>query len=147
MLKTILVPLDGSMRAERILPYVMDIARHYDSRVVFLRVEEEPVLLERDEVVDFEKCHADYITRRKQGESYLSERRDEFQKAGITADVCIAYGPVVKAILKKGDEIDTSLIALASHGLSASTRMSYGSVAAGLLQSVARPILIFRSAD
>ncbi len=147
MYKTILVPLDGSKRAEIILPYVGDLAKHYKSNIVFLKVEEEPVQLGWDEVVDLGKSHADFTARRNRAEAYLTERKDELQEEGIRAEIRISYGAVVKTIIKTAEEVDTNLIALASHGLSASSRMSYGSVAAGLLQHLDRPILILRSAN
>ena len=40
MYQTILVPLDGSVRAERILPHVEDLAIQYKSKVIFLQVME-----------------------------------------------------------------------------------------------------------
>jgi nucleotide-binding universal stress UspA family protein len=52
MYNKILVPLDGSKRAEVILPHVEQLAKHYNSEVVFMLVEEGPLLLGRDEVVD-----------------------------------------------------------------------------------------------
>ena len=39
MYRTILVPLDGSKRAEAILPHVEDLAQRYHAAVVFLHVE------------------------------------------------------------------------------------------------------------
>ena len=147
MYRTILVPLDGSKRAERILPHAGSLAKHYRSEIVFLKVEEEPVLLGWDEVVDQSKAHTESEARRKQNESYLMEQKDNFQKEGIETQIRIAYGPVVKAIVNTANEIDSDLIALASHGLSASPRMSYGSVAAGLLQAIDRPLFIIRSQD
>jgi nucleotide-binding universal stress UspA family protein len=145
MYRTILVPLDGSKRAEMILPHVKDIASHYKSKVIFLTVEEEPVTLGWDEVVDMEKYHAEFEESKKRTESYLTERREDFRKEGIETHMKVAYGPVVKAILSAADEVDSDLIALASHGLSALPRMSYGSVAAGLLQYINRPLFIIRS--
>ena len=145
MYRTILVPLDGSKRAEMILPHAKGLAKHYQSEIVFLKVEEEPVMLGWDEVIDQNKTHAEFDTRRKQNESYLMEQKNDFQKEGIEAQIRIAYGSVVKAIMNTANEIDSDLIALASHGLSASPRMSYGSVAAGLLQSIDRPLFIIRS--
>ncbi|MGB8719294.1 MAG: universal stress protein, partial [Desulfobacterales bacterium] len=44
MYHVILVPLDGSKRAEAILPHVEEMARRYDARVVFLGVV-EPVVV------------------------------------------------------------------------------------------------------
>ena len=43
MYKKILVPLDGSRRAEAILPYVIELAHSQDSKVVLLNVV-EPML-------------------------------------------------------------------------------------------------------
>ena len=55
MYRNILVPLDGSPRAEAILPHAEDLARRYGARVILLHVDEEPaLLLERDEVVDLD---------------------------------------------------------------------------------------------
>ena len=44
MYHAILVPLDGSKRAEAILPHLEELARRYEARVIFLQVI-EPVLL------------------------------------------------------------------------------------------------------
>ena len=145
MYRTILVPLDGSKRAEKILPHARNVASRYHSKVIFLKVEEEPVMLGRDEVIDQEKYHAEFEKRRKLTESYLAEWKSDFEKNDIEAHTRVAYGPVVKAILSTADEVNSDLIALASHGLSALPRMSYGSVAAGLLQYIKRPLLIIRS--
>ena len=38
-----------------------------------------------DEVVDLKKYRADYASRRDQAETYLDERKYEFQKKGIQA--------------------------------------------------------------
>ena len=145
MYQRILVPLDGSERAEMILSHVKDIATHYKSRVVFLKVDEEPVNLGWDEVIDKNKYHAEFEQRRNLSEAYLAEWKADFEKDNIEVHTKIAYGPVVKAILSTADDVNSDLIALASHGLSALPRMSYGSVAAGLLQYINRPLFIIRS--
>jgi nucleotide-binding universal stress UspA family protein len=57
----------------------------------------------------------------------------------------VTVGPVVEAIAKVADQEDCDLIALASHGRSGLSQVFYGSVAAGLLQRVSRPLLLVRS--
>ena len=52
MYQTILVPVDGSRRAEAILSHVLHLAKQDNARVVLLKVEEEPIMLDRDEVID-----------------------------------------------------------------------------------------------
>ncbi|MGD8881322.1 MAG: hypothetical protein PVI82_05500 [Desulfobacterales bacterium] len=57
MYKKIRVPLDGSKRAEEILDPVENPAKGYGAKVLLLQVEEEPLLLGCDEVVDASTLH------------------------------------------------------------------------------------------
>ena len=145
MYNTILVPLDGSKRAERILRHVEEMAGRYNAKVVFLRVEEEALLLGYDEVIDISKYHQERERMVKEAESYLSNLEGEFREKGIETRKLISYGPVVKAILNAAEQEDADLIAIASHGYGGLSRIFYGSVAAGVLNCVDRPMLIIRS--
>jgi nucleotide-binding universal stress UspA family protein len=57
----------------------------------------------------------------------------------------VVAGSVVEAILREAEEEKVDLIAMSSHGRSGMSRVFYGSVAAGLLHRVDRPLLIIRS--
>lgn len=142
MYRKILVPLDGSQRAERVLPHVRSMAEKYHANVIFLKVDEEPVKLGVDEVIDEKTYHAAFEQQKAQTRGYLDARVEDFIKGGVNASSRIAYGPVVKTVVHTADAVDADLVALASHGLSATARVSYGSVAAGLLQHLTRPVLI-----
>ncbi len=145
MYKTMLVPLDGSKRAERILRHVEELAQRYDATVVFLRVV-EPVLVRATlegaypvlEQQEFER-------RREEAESYLAARQGEFREKGIEARARVVHGPVVEAIIDAAERERADLIAIASHGRSGLSRVFYGSVAAGVLHRVDRPLLVVRS--
>lgn len=145
MYQTILVPLDGSKRSASILPHVEQIARRFKSHIILMRVEEPPLTLERDEVVDLELCHQEFTRCIEEAESYLSHWKAFFEEKDIRADTRLAYGSVVNSILKTAQDSQADLIAMASHGLSGQPRSFYGSVAAGILQKVDRPLLIIRS--
>jgi nucleotide-binding universal stress UspA family protein len=145
MYQTILVPVDGSKRAEAILSHVEHIARRDSAKVVFLKVEEEPIMLDRDEVIDVDKYHREFEEHKQRSQSYLTGLKSEFGSHGIESDTRLAYGSVVKAILTVAAETGTNLIAMATHGLSGLARVSYGSVAAGVLQAAELPILLIRS--
>lgn len=145
MYHTILVPLDGSKRAEAIIGHVEQIARQNNAKVVLLRVEDEPIMLDRDEVIDFSEYHKKIEQQKKRSLNYLAEIQTRFGQSDIHTEVRIAYGAVVKSILKTAIETQTDLIAMASHGLSGHERVSYGSVAAGVLQASEVPILLIRS--
>ena len=145
MYQTILVPLDGSKRAEAILSHVESIAKSNKAKVFFLRVEEEPIMLERDEVIDIAKYHEEFDEQNAHSQAYLDDLQARFHEKDIHAAKQLAFGSVVKAILNAAAEKGADLIAMATHGLSGLARVSYGSVAAGVLQAADIPILLIRS--
>jgi nucleotide-binding universal stress UspA family protein len=147
MYDTILVPLDGSKRAERILPYVEKLALGFDSKVVFLQVinsdfvYSSPYSYYTDaglEKAGFEKLKDD-------AKGYLGGLQGEFRKKGIQARFLVSEGPVVPTIIHIAEREGADLIAIASHGRTGLARVFYGSVAAGVLHQVDRPLLIIRS--
>jgi len=145
MYNKILVPLDGSKRAEAVLPHAEEMANRYGAEIIFLRVEELYVMLEWDEIVDLAKCHEKFDTRKKASESYLTQLKAEFRDKGINIETHVVYGPVVKSIITAAEEMDVDIIVMASHGLSGLPRTFYGSVTAGVLQKVDCPLLIIRT--
>jgi nucleotide-binding universal stress UspA family protein len=145
MYNKILVPLDGSKRAEAILPHAEEMANRYGAEIIFLRVEELYVMLEWDEVVDLANCQEKFDVRKKTSEAYLAQLKVKFQDKGIKADTRIVHGPVVKSILTAAEDMDVDIILMASHGFSGLRRTFYGSVTAGVLQKIDRPLLIIRT--
>jgi nucleotide-binding universal stress UspA family protein len=89
----------------------------------------------------------EFERRTKQVESYLAGLQSAFREQGIQARVSIASGPVVDEIIKVAESEGADLIALASHGRSGLSQVFYGSVAAGVLHRVDRPLLLIRSRD
>jgi nucleotide-binding universal stress UspA family protein len=142
---SILVPLDGSKRAEAILPHVENLAQRYNAKVAFLQVvEPAPVVVGPEGA--YTALHQHELAKRtKQAESYLAARQGEFSEKGIEARTRVVYGPVVEAIIDAAEAEDADLIAIASHGRSGLSRVFYGSVAAGVLHRVDRPLLLIRS--
>ncbi len=145
MYNKILVPLDGSKRAEAVLPHAEEMANRYGAGIIFLLVDELQVMLGWDEVVDLSKCLAEFNQRKRKAESYLEKHKKEFQEKGISANARVVHGPVVKSILTAAEEMDADIIVMASHGLSGLPRTFYGSVTAGVLQKIDRPLLIIRT--
>jgi nucleotide-binding universal stress UspA family protein len=147
MYKVILVPLDGSERAEAILPHAEDLARCYRAKVIFLQVvEPEPLIVGPDVVypVVNEEMMAE---RTRSAEAYLAERQAEFEARGIEVETRVAHGPVVEEIIHRAERSEVDLIAMASHGRTGLSRVFYGSVAAGVLHKVDRPLFLIRSSN
>ena len=146
MYNRVLVPLDGSKRAEKILPHVQDLARRYDATVIFVQVV-EPVPATLGLETPYEMLRGEYEQRVSEAEHYLADLEKEFHERGIRARTSTVPGPVVGAIVKSAEREDADLIAMASHGRSGLSQVFYGSVAAGVLHRIDRPLLLIRSRD
>ena len=144
MYKKILIPLDGSQRAEEILDPVEKLAKAYQAKVLLLQVVEEPLMLGYDEVVDESTLHQQN-QRRNHIESYLRGIEKRFKEKGIETKHYIAYGSVVGSLLVTAEKDDVDLIALASHGMDGSYRNMCRSVATRLLQRSNYPIMVIRN--
>jgi len=147
MYKTILVPLDGSKRAEAILPYVESLAGCCGSKVIFFGVVEPlPVMVAyHDMIPQFDQ---DEIMRRTdEMEAYLVAQQGAFRDKGFQAELEVRHGPVVEEIIAAAEREEVDLIAMASHGRTGLPRVFYGSVAAGVLHRVDHPLLLIRSLD
>jgi nucleotide-binding universal stress UspA family protein len=144
MYKTILVPLDGSKRAERILKHVEALAHSFNARVIFLQVVTAPNLVGYDESAIL-LYHRNLEELTKQAESYLSSLKGEFREKGIEAKTCVVGGPVVEQIINCALRENVDLVAMCSHGRTGLARAFYGSVTAGVLNLIDRPLLVIRS--
>ena len=148
MYETLLVPLDGSKRAEKILPHVEELAQRYNARVVLLQVVHPFPILAEPGVGAYSEFAQQAIEQRvKQAEAYLDGLAEEFREKGIEALTRVVNGPIVGEILDAADREGADIIAMASHGRTGVSRAFYGSVAAGVLHSVDRPLLLIRSRD
>ncbi len=149
MYKTILVPLDGSKRAEAILPHVENLATRYEAKVVLLHVEHPPLQLEYDEVIDLERHWQARVAQRKEIQAYLKSIINQLHDKNIRAQMYLAIDTgqisVVKCIIETAVSENADLVAMASHGHGGLARVFYGGVTAGVLQQIDRPLLLIRS--
>jgi nucleotide-binding universal stress UspA family protein len=145
MYTKILVPLDGSPRAERILAHVEDIARFHRSKLILLRVIRPVVVSDGYQQVLLEESKQEQRRRVKQEQRYLNGVKGEFREKGIQVSTVLETGPVVRTILRVASREAVDLIALASHGRGGLARVFFGSTAAGVLNQADLPLLLIRS--
>ena len=145
MYKKILLPLDGSKRAEAILPHAENMASRYGARIIIFIVEEPAIQLELDEVINAGRYLEERAQMRKSITAYATKIIKHLKDKDIAADFMIGKGPVAQSIVKTATREDIDLVAMASHGRTGWTRTFYGSVAAAVLQNIDRPILMIRS--
>jgi len=127
MYQRIVVPLDGSELAERVLPYVEGVARRHNSEVILLTacVPREP----------FERPLR----------AYLKERAQELQSLGIKASPLVVQGDVANEILDFAEKNDIGLIAISTHGRGGTGIWPLGSIANKVAQTSRIPLLLIRS--
>jgi nucleotide-binding universal stress UspA family protein len=146
MFGKMLVPLDGSKRAEAILPHVEELAHRYDkSQVLLLQVIElvPTTIFISDAVAPLNQEAINIVY--KEARDYLERLQARLQENGIEAHVHVSLGPVVGTIIELAVQENVDLVALASHGRTGLPAFFYGSVAAGVLHRIDRPLLIVRS--
>jgi nucleotide-binding universal stress UspA family protein len=147
MYNAILVPLDGSKRAERILPHVEALAQKFGARLHLLQVI-EPMVIGVSPYDAGALYVAEEIDRRTQeAKAYLAGLEGELTAKKIQVQSQVEYGPVVSTILEMADQHNVDLIAMASHGRTGLARVFYGSVAAGILNRAERPLLVIRAQE
>lgn len=148
MYSTILVPLDGSKRAEAILSHVEEMAIKFGARIALLTCVEQKLAFPGDlEVSAMAQKDDDMAEQTQTAKSYLQEVQTKLEQQGIRVSTTIMQDQPVEAILAVAARENADLIAIASHGRSGLGRVFYGSVAAGILQRVDRPLLIIRAPE
>jgi nucleotide-binding universal stress UspA family protein len=147
MYKTILVPLDGSPRAESILSHAEALAGAFGAKIVLLQVVEPSVSIVTpyDMVPYYDPKEAERMM--VEARAYLDGKQGALHSRGINVKCLVESGPVVNGILDAAERENADLIAMASHGRTGLGRVFYGSVAAGVLHKADRPLLLVRSAD
>ena len=145
MYTSILVPLDGSKLAERVLPYVRFLAGRFKIPVELLAGVDIAELGTHISVGQSRFLSTLVEDRLQSSETYLKRIAGTFHGADVKCTV--DKGRAAEAIVDKG-ALDTSmLIAMGTHGHSGVTRWLLGSVAEKVLRATANPLLLIRAAD
>ena len=139
MLERILVPLDGSTRAEAILTELRVLLARHDSEVVLLRVVLPPTTMNPPEYARL------LDERRAEARAYIQRVVGELASAGATARGVVYEGYPADAILAGAREQAATLIALTTHGRTGLARWDLGSVTEKVLRGGEFPILVTRS--
>jgi nucleotide-binding universal stress UspA family protein len=142
MYKRALVPLDGSMVAESILPFILEIAGPLDMEVALVRVlvPGPPMAVEGTQHVAIE----DAAKLRAEAEEYLASIAADLRAKGVSVTTAVRRGEPVAEILAGAREVDADLIAMTTHGRSCLSRLLFGSVAAAVLSHAEIPVFLMR---
>ena len=145
MYRRALVPLDGSMVAETVLPFIIEIAGPLDMEVVLLRVVQPvpPVALEGTRHVIVE----DEESRRIDAVEYLAPLAVELRNRGVRVETRVRRGQPADEIVGAIRDEGADLVAMSTHGRSGLGRLVFGSVAEAVLRRAAIPVFLMRSTE
>jgi nucleotide-binding universal stress UspA family protein len=140
MFERILIPLDGSARAELILSQVGRILRREDSEILLLRVvgpapvsgipEEDQTLMDG---------------MRQEAERYVQDLVRRFEGRGAKTRGRAIVGSTADAILDVAQQESSTMIAMTTHGRTGLSRWFMGSVAEKVVRASTVPVLLVRS--
>ena len=140
MYPRIVVPLDSSDLAERVLPLVSLLGRPFQSSVELLSVIQEipgyvAPEVTRGEAIEMWQAHT---------ERYLEEISGRLRQQEILVSIKIIHGDIAENIVSRAAQDSSTLIAISTHGWAGSSRWNLGSVTLKVLQAANNPVLVVR---
>jgi nucleotide-binding universal stress UspA family protein len=145
MLPKILVCLDGSSLAEKVLPFVTEVALGCGSQVVLLEVTMPPSATVEPLTGFYRTTPIEKILREEvEARAYLKKVAQRLRKKGLKVSCVTVSGDPGETIVGYAKENAVDLVALSTHGRSGLQRLAFGSVADFVLKKSGLPILIRR---
>jgi nucleotide-binding universal stress UspA family protein len=142
MFKKILVPLDGSELAEKIIPNVVDLAKSFNAEVTLLNVCYFPVPMTVAQLPEKVENAAEAEELRSCA-SYLEKLADRLRKQGLNVKLECLEGVAAREIVAYADTNKMDLIAMATHG-KGEVAWVLGSTAEKVVSHATVPVLLYR---
>ena len=143
-MKKIIVPLDGSVLAEKALSHAEELAGRFEADLILVWVL-HPLIMMSDygghsyeQIVAFEE---------REAQSYLTTKQAELQKLGLRVQTKVMQGQAAQAIIDLTCREQADLIVMSTHGRSGLGRWVHGSVATKVLQHAPCPIFLVRARE
>ncbi|HEX7901848.1 MAG TPA: universal stress protein [Planctomycetota bacterium] len=135
MLERVLVPLDGSETAERVLPHLRRLLLGRSAEILLLRV------------LDATSPDVSVMAPAYEAEAERYTRRLTFllMNEGRRARAIVRPGGAAATILRVAREENVSLTVLSTHGRTGLSRLVIGSVAETVLRASPSPVFLLRS--
>jgi nucleotide-binding universal stress UspA family protein len=144
--KRILVPLDGSVRAESVLPTVVRIASMHGAELLLALVIQEPIVtgvLCSPE--DLAAARALATRLEISGKQYLDELRGQLEREGASARTLVLRSADERhSLLELSRSEQSDLIVLSAHGSNCNPEVVCGSVTVSLLTHSVASLLVLQ---
>lgn len=143
-MKNILVPVDFSDCAPKVIKTAVSIATKFSGHLILLHVAPpEPEFIGYD---PGPQSVRDSVARELAGEhANLQKFEQDIKSPGLKTTALVIQGYPVDKILEEAKKVHADLIVMGSHGHGALRNLLVGSVAEGVLRKAACPVLIVPS--
>ena len=144
-LDSIVVPLDGSILAESVLIYVVELAKAFHAKVTLLRSYSLKQI-----IFSFEEYHPDLDglkdALRWEATSYVDKKVAELKSRGLPDVFCsVLEGDAAETIIDMGKGAPNTLIAMSTQSGSTIKHWVLGSVTEKVLRHADNPVLTIRT--
>ena len=142
MKRKILIPLDGSPFAERVLAFVRQVAKPRTSELLLVHVTQPSqyyTVLVPDAIHTVDLTHW-----QEHAEKYLQRITNELQSEGYDVTPVMSHGDVASTICDVADAQNVDLIAMTTHGRSGIEKWVLGSVADRVVRAARQPVYLVR---
>ncbi len=142
----ILVPLDGSRRAEAALPVAQAMAHVFGARLELMQAV-HPVLIATDPPTSYPMGFDEQLTaiQRREAQDYLDGMVEWLREGGVPASAAaVLGGSAFDTIQDVARGPGIGMVALATHGRGGVQRLLLGSVADKLVRAGELPVLVTR---
>lgn len=141
MFNKILVPLDGSVLAESILPQAIAVAEPSGAMIVLFLVLEPMDKGVRETMGNDLASKLDEVNKDEATE-YLAKISGDLKRQGLKAEAVTVSGKPADAIIEYTGTHAVDLIIMATHGRSGLSRWAFGSVTDKVLHQSSVPVLV-----
>ena len=143
MFDPILVPLDGSLLAECVLPQVIAISQVFNSKIVLLHVMDKNPGDASAQFIDL----LNWQINKTEAKLYLERIADRLEKVGLRTTAIVLEGQVAESITEFARSQAMKLVILSSHGSSGLRPYGISSVADEITSNAPTSILIVRARE
>lgn len=147
-LQTVLVPLDGSHEGECALPEATAIVRAFQANLHMVRVVDTVASMKGDNQAAARltplTAAAALDVEELEAQSYLAKQVGQMAANGVRASAQVLRGDVVQAVAEAAVTRSADLTVMATHGRSGLGAFWIGSVAAGLVNKLYRPLVLVK---
>ncbi len=142
MYKRILIPLDGSILSEAVLPHAETIAKVMGAEIVLLHV--IPSIAPEFSVPPLASTLNAFQDAQAEMKSYLKGMCLKLEKGDLRVTYLIREGAIAETILEVAELMRADIIAMSTHGRTGAERLLLGSVTEQVVHHSPLPVMVIR---